>query len=497
MSESNSPNRATQALATAGRILGGADVPVYTIQHLVTTQKHKAGEVEKIVVPYIELGRASTSVVRFGDDCPTVSRKHAAIVREGKEVKIKNLSQTNPTLVNGRTVTGEWTLQNGDEIQLSQNGPKMLFNTTATGTARMGFTGKMNLVVAQAIKPYRSIVVGLFVALLAIVGIGGWLIFGLNQKNAELAFAMNQQKEISTQQAKALEEANARNTELQGKLDKVAQNLEKKLKANKQYVVRKTSSDAKYSKPIDVIKPFSNDVFLLTAYQIVVTPAGGEPIVLDGGWSGTGFLCEDGRFVTAHHCVNGWFYSTDDVFLQMNAIAMNGGKVVAKIKAVSPDGRTLNFTSDQFTVDLSGLQRMRINLDDQPVVIALGNTSGAQLDGDWAYIQTNQKGKINYTKAISENVPQGDQIYILGYPHGTDHVNESKLQPLYCTTTTAQDGLTKGMINTTNRGFDHGNSGGPCFWIDKDGKAYAVGIVSASPSDASPIGMLVPMSALK
>ncbi|MDZ4839566.1 MAG: FHA domain-containing protein [Bacteroidota bacterium] len=498
MSRETTPNRATQALATAGRIMGGADVPVYTLQHLQSSEKHKAGEFEKIVVPYIEIGRASTSVVKFGDDCPTVSRKHASISREDKTVKITNQSQTNPTLVNGVVINGATVLNNGDEIQLSQNGPKMLYNTTTTGTARMGFTGKMNLVVSQAIKPYRSLILTLSAILLLAIAGGGYLIFDLTKKNEQLAVDMNKTKNLLQGQADSLQAMNKNNKELQDKLNSMAGKVEKGLKKQTIIIPSKGRADVKYSPAIDIVKPYSKDVFLLEAYQIIVTKPDGNVITLDGGWSGTGFLCEDGKFITAHHCVNGWFYNTDETFLTLNAIAMNGGKVVAKLRATSPDGRKLEFTSDEFKVDLDKLKKLQVNLNGEAVLVALGNVEGAEGSGDWAYIQTDKKGTIKYNARTSDNLQQGAMIHILGYPHGTDHVNATKLQPLYCTTQVAQDGLTKGIINTTNRGFDHGNSGGPCFWIDpKTNTCYAIGLVSASPSDASPIGMLVPLSWIK
>jgi hypothetical protein len=42
-------------------------------------------------------------------------------------VNILNLSATNQTLVNGRPVLREWPLNNGDEIQLSADGPRLRF----------------------------------------------------------------------------------------------------------------------------------------------------------------------------------------------------------------------------------------------------------------------------------------------------------------------------------------------------------------------------------
>src|SRR6478735_938358 len=172
-------NKATQALKTGMSVLGGADVPVYTLEHLSSSAKHKTGEYEKIVIPYIELGRDGGCAIQFGDDFPTVSRRHASIERNGKDVVLTTLSSTNPTLVNGKAIAGAHILQNGDEIQLSPDGPKVRFNTTASGTAKMGFTNKMNLVMQQAIRPYKMMALGIATVLVLIIGLGSWTIMKL------------------------------------------------------------------------------------------------------------------------------------------------------------------------------------------------------------------------------------------------------------------------------------------------------------------------------
>ena len=51
----------------------------------------------------------------------------------------------------------------------------MRFNTSSSGTAKMKFTNRMNLVVQQAIKPYRAYVISLLTLLMAITGVMGYL----------------------------------------------------------------------------------------------------------------------------------------------------------------------------------------------------------------------------------------------------------------------------------------------------------------------------------
>lgn len=99
----------------------------FILEHKVSSKYHRAGENQEIIVNQIELGRDARCQVRFDESFSTVSRRHAAIINDGGNWKIIPLSQTNTTLLNGRPIRNEWYLQNGDEIQLSVNGPKLGF----------------------------------------------------------------------------------------------------------------------------------------------------------------------------------------------------------------------------------------------------------------------------------------------------------------------------------------------------------------------------------
>ena len=147
--------KSTQALKTSMTILTGGNVPAYTLEYLSPSKNKGVGDFETIVVPYIEIGRSNSCAVQFGEDKPTVSRKHAAIERRENNYFLLQLSSTNPSLINGIPIDKDSQLNNGDEIQFSMEGPKLRFNITPAGTSNMGFTKKMNLVIRQASKPYR------------------------------------------------------------------------------------------------------------------------------------------------------------------------------------------------------------------------------------------------------------------------------------------------------------------------------------------------------
>ncbi len=86
----------------------------------------RAGHVEVFSKPYIGLGRHPQSDVRLdAEQDLDVSARHAAIVYEHGAFAIRDVGSNNGTLVNGRAVTGDVVLKNGDVIGLGSNGPTL------------------------------------------------------------------------------------------------------------------------------------------------------------------------------------------------------------------------------------------------------------------------------------------------------------------------------------------------------------------------------------
>lgn len=156
----------------------------YVLEHKVSSKYHKQGEAQEIIVDYAEIGRDKDCAVRFDESFNTVSHKHAAIVKKEDNWKLIQLSQTNSTLLNGHKIADEWYLQNGDEIQLSVNGPKLGFIIPpATGKkTTMNLTHRLSLFRQQALRPYRTAVIILGVILLLVIGGGvGYGIYSHNE----------------------------------------------------------------------------------------------------------------------------------------------------------------------------------------------------------------------------------------------------------------------------------------------------------------------------
>ena len=103
------------------------ETETFTLEHSVGSRYHHVGECQKITSDRVEIGRDPSCEVRFDDNFETVSRRHAAIIRDGSHWKLAALSQTNPSFINGKIVQREWYLQNGDEIQCAVNGPTFVF----------------------------------------------------------------------------------------------------------------------------------------------------------------------------------------------------------------------------------------------------------------------------------------------------------------------------------------------------------------------------------
>ena len=152
--------------------------------------------------------------MRFDESFVTVSRHHAAIVRDGDMWKLVQVSKTNSTLLNGRPVTTEWYLQNGDEIQLSVNGPKLGFIIPAGKKGTVGsiaLTRRLSLFRQQALRPYKTALAVLATILLLLAGGGGYAMWRLGSENSRLNLAM--------------EESVRRQTELQMQNDSISREV--------------------------------------------------------------------------------------------------------------------------------------------------------------------------------------------------------------------------------------------------------------------------------
>lgn len=153
----------------------------YILEHKTESLYHHAGESQKIIVDQVELGRDSACQVRFDESFETVSRRHAAIVKEGDRWKLIPLSQTNLTIVNGVAIQSEQYLNSGDEIRLSSKGPLLGFivpQGKQSLVSSIGMTERLSLFRQQALRPYkRALWIMGIILVLAIAGLLTWTYF--------------------------------------------------------------------------------------------------------------------------------------------------------------------------------------------------------------------------------------------------------------------------------------------------------------------------------
>ncbi len=489
--------------AGIGSIFNPGGRKYFILEHKVSSKYHRAGENQEIIVNQIELGRDPHCQVRFDESFSTVSRRHAAIIKDGDNWKIVPLSQTNTTLLNGRPIKNEWYLQNGDEIQLSINGPKLGFivptgNKSTVGT--IGLTRRLSLFRQQALRPYKNAITVLSVILLIALAGGGYKLYDIHKQNMHLDGLVAQS---------LIEQERLRNAN-----DSIAQVVIEKTEmiTDMQYKISNLSTAASHISSTPnarvgsvgrgvnnaALKSCDKNVFFIMSLGFEIILPTGESFELECGeksglpsWTGTGFMLEDGRFITARHVVEPWYFlnsggKVDESMLMLNIIAHNGGKVVAHLGAVSNSGEKLSFTSTQCHTLRNGDETYASD-EGERIVVASATAK------DFATISTGRAGGLKYDTQASRNLERGTKLAILGFPLGLG-ASSSGINPIYGSAVVAADGLQNGMILTTETTYEHGCSGGPVFYTDSNGNMVVVGITSAIAGRST--GFVEPISSI-
>ena len=476
----------------------------YILEHKVSSKYHKQGESQEIIVDTVELGRDSRCQVRFDENFPTVSRRHAAIVKEGDNWKLVQLSTTNTTFLNGKPIKDEWYLQNGDEIQLSINGPKMGFIIPTGNKATVGsiaLTRRLSLFREQAMRPYKAAIGTLCALILVVACTGGYLIY---KQDKEL-FASN------ARISQLIQEAIVKDSINQVKLDSIA-----KIK-NKVYIKHDggRQQDPEISKAIAEVKPYV--YYVRTSLFVEVN---GQRTRISSS-QGTGFLLSDGRFVTARHCVQPWLYNIDKINAMITTaskLGIENIKGYAVIEAQSMNDR-ISLRSSDFIINDSYDRTFETEIDGSPAYVSTAKpllfNDGSQLGSermmgnDWAYARVSKSGGINACVDQSASLKAGTTVHVLGFPSGLGKADGDKeIEPIYNRMSVSRDGLNNYGCIMVSEGVAHGNSGGPVL-ILRNGKLEAIAIVSRKESATQQYGMfgiiqqqqqydhLVPLSNMK
>ncbi len=485
-------------------ILGGDGRRYYVLEHKMSTRYHKAGECQKIIVDQIELGRDPKCQVRFDKDMLIVSRRHAAIVKDGDNWKLVQLSKTNSTYLNGHRVEKEWFLQTGDEIQLATNGPKLGFIVPQgdKGLVKsIGMTARLNLFRQQALRPYKQAIAVMAILLaLSISGLGVWNYVSYQEYHKKLAKI---EKDVKRERDGIIVQYNRTMDSLNNAWNKRVENLTGQIKVLENKVVNlpKAGKTVKWNN--DKLEELFPDVYFILLNRIeFIRPDGkqgvwklgdqletseGEKVTV--GWSGTGFLLDDGRFVTARHVIESWEVMDGNglnILMQfLNVCANNGGCVVAYFDAVSYTGKRLQLKSSDF--EFNKLKDKVITTENNIMI-----KYGIPDETDYAYFYLGQRGVLKSDVMISGQLKRGTELTVLGY---SLRVSIDTMEPMTSSASAACNGLHNGVILTTATGFESGNSGGPVFYVNENGDYNVIGIVSAGSGRST--GFVVPLSALK
>lgn len=489
-------------------IFGSSGRRFYELEFRTGSEKHRAGETQKVIVDQIELGRDSQCGIRFGEDCKTVSRRHAAIIKDGNGWKLVQLSKTNSTYLNGHKVENEWYLQNGDEIQLSTGGPRIGFlvkEGAGSLVKSIGLTNRLSLFRQQALRPYKRALTVISSVLVVSVGILSFLLSDVMKDNRLQAAAIKKYEDQHSADSIKIEEAIASASKATNR----AESAEKRL-ASLSRQVRRTTERIDTMVNIQIgsvsdaaIKAAMPYVYFIRAYEVTLFDPHGNAYQLDG-WTGTGFLLSDGRLITARHVVEPWMQNPDGIHLQINNLIVEvGAKCVAKLVAVSSSGDKIFFTSEQVVVNKSRDRRLRIPITDDEGNIRVENGDtickkfhlATEPNVDWAYIRTSKQGGLPFDAQACTNLKMRTPLTSIGFPTGIGGEDLTNVQPIWGTAVVAKDGLHNGMILVTDDNTERGNSGGPMFISNNEGQLVVVGIVSCGRGNNT--GFYVPISNLK
>lgn len=435
------------------------------------------------------LGRDFAADVRFHDEFPMVSRRHAIIRREEGQYIIEPLSQTATVLVNDQRIFRPTILRNGDEIRLAANGPRLgvfFQESRRFGDITPGISGNSAEFTPDGGKPRRRFLWNFLIllAILTIFGIGGWMIYDLINTNRRLDELVTQNIEQQNQIVDSINRAKAEQATTKPEIPSSSVAVQ----------TNKMPTDS-------AMKIADKSVYYVMALGFEVTTPYGEHYEIKcgngrgeiQGWTGTGFLLSDGRFVTARHVVEPWFFlesgdGANNELVTLNTLASNGGKVEAIIGAVSASGDKITFRSSDCFADRSGDRWKRTRSGRRVAVAPMGSR-------DFATVQTNRTGGLPFSQEASRNLSRGSKLTVLSFPLGLGANSDNDINPVYGAATVAADGLQDGMILTTETAYEKGSSGGPVFITDENGNLIVVGITSAIAGRST--GFVEPISSIR
>jgi len=526
--------------AGIGAIFNGSGRTYYILEHKTSSKYHNAGESQKIIIDQIEMGRDSSCQVRFDESFETVSRKHAAIVRDGENWQLVNLSNSNPTLVNGQPIRGHYYLQSGDEIQLSVGGPRLGFIVPQGKqglTSSIRLTERMNLFRQQALAPYKRAIWSLACLLiLAVVGFSIWTYMLNKDLQAQKAQAEALQEQVANYDKQIAElepivnktpELEAQLAELKNKRAQVVHHYNtiiQDINGKKPGIMPEpipeptpvtnnddddddsTSGDSPAIDGVKDLRQCYENIYRIIIEEITLERDGmsrSAGIALNNLDCGTGFILDNGTFVTARQNVQPWIY--------INGVAPTGWRarlaqfvamgfdVNIKFSAYSTSGpaHKIDIKSRDFDLPEEGdviSATISLSRDDWEYVQGLGfvvskedlKLTGSNFKYNAArgrsyalYHGTGRTGIVT-NSGISQSISGAHDIEICGYTN--NNVQNLSGAVEYFKTSTSNADLKQGTIKIQNAPAAAGYLGAPAFVKDENGVYSVVGVYAGGHS---------------
>ena len=433
----------------------------------------RAGQVEAFGKTYIGLGRHPLSDVRFDAERDLdVSSRHAAVVHKGESFVLQDLGSRNGTFVNGKRITGDTPIKDGDVIGFGPTGPALEFHATESAasdalatTAAEGMAVRASsprqVIPASAAAPGRSstavriavevarqtaqlrrttkVLIGFLVLTVAAFG-------GLQWQ------AASRNRELLQLQARAdslMAEARQLSTQFQSQLKGVRDAL--------------AESQAETARLRSELEGSGGDATSVARLRSQLDDAERRQRALVGAVGGVNYRAISHKNQDAVAMVLVEFSETERFSGTAFAIDSNGTMVTNKHVLVGEDGTR---TPRRIGVIFSGSTQM-----------FQGELVGVSPTADIGVLRVRIKGgtpRVFGLARTRQGIERGDPIAIIGYPLGFDLPMEAHGQfPIAeptLTVGTVSKALTA-VVQVDGYGAP-GSSGSPIF--DRDGRVIAV-----------------------
>jgi hypothetical protein len=218
----------------------------------------------------------------------------------------------------------------------------------------------------------------------------------------------------------------------------------------------------------------------------------------------SGFMLNNGKFVTARHCIETWLFFSSDTTEIFNVLATTYPRkyeLFTEIYAYS--GSELKFTlkSSDFRINRNYdyIYKYEDGYKYRFAVWPVEEGGHELMWGqDWAVADVDMPSDLIADYEASVSLHTGEELQILGFPQGLG-VGDGRgtlIEPIYNKSTVSRDGIDNANCIMASTGADHGNSGGPVF-AARNGKLVVIGIVSRGNSESDKYEHYIPINQIK